>query len=208
MSFSVDGSIGSLTKFAPDQLRAIFTNGLGYASPNRFEVELPKIDRMRKPDGSSVSDTTESIDRVMLCTAAGIPGKTIDTVDRQFGGENYKIAVGHSMQDVALTFYLDNTYMMKNYFQEWQECVVNQGAKDAIYAGYYTNYVQDVTIRQYTKNGRRVYAVKLIDAYPTAVNTIELNNQLQTAVGEVTVNLTYRTYEPEQEKEGLLDLIG
>ena len=196
----LDG-LNSATKFSPDRFRAAVTVGLGIASSNRFEIELPTINKMVKVNGEKVEDYTTSEDRVMLCTAAQLPGKQISTTNRGIGIEQQAIATGHTMPEVNLTFYLTNTYSMKHYFQEWQECITSQDPDNAQYVGYYSNYAdgKEVRIRQYSRNARRVYSVKLIDAYPTNVSVIEYNNQAQAAAAELTVSLAYRTYTPDRE---------
>jgi hypothetical protein len=198
------GQVGSVTKFAPDRFRSQFEIGLGYSSPNRFEVALPNINGMKKPDGSEISDDTTTGElRNMLCTAANIPGKNLETTTRQIGIEKRQIVTGHAMPNVLLTFYLTNTYSMKNYWDLWQSCCTSQDENGAMFVGYATNYVMDITLKQYTKNARKSYTVHLIDAYPINVNQIQLNNQPQSAVGEVTVELTYRTFVNDRSTGGL-----
>ena len=199
------GDIGnaaeSALKFSPDRFRGAVTLGLGLAPNNRFEVQMPSINNMLRVDGSRVEDYTTNEDRTMLCTAGSIPGRSIETQSRGIGIDQQTVATGHTMGDVSFTFYLTNTYSMKNYFEEWQSCITSIDPSKANHVGYYDNYAvgKTVLVRQYTRNNRRVYAVKLHDVYPTAVSTIELNNQAQTQALELTVTMTYRTYEPERE---------
>ena len=204
---AMDGLV-SVTKFAPDRFRAQFEIGLGYASPNRFEVELPDITFMNKVDGSSTNDTSDKEMRNMLCTAMNMPGKTIQTVDRQIGIQKTAVAVGHAMPNVMLTFYLTNSYSMKNYFDEWHQCVTSQDENGAMNVGYYSNYIKDIVLKQYTKNARRSYEITLIDAYPISVNQIQFSNQPQTQIAEVTVEIAYRTFVTERTKSGLGALGG
>jgi hypothetical protein len=42
-----------------------------------------------------------------------------------------------------------------------------------------------------------VMRINLIDAFPISMSAIELNNQPQTAVSELTVALSYRTYDED-----------
>jgi hypothetical protein len=198
------GAIESVSKFAPDRFRATITNGLGMASQSRFEVDFPSIGGMVKVSGGSVNDQSTSDDRNILCAAAGIPGKQINVMQRGLGVENQQIANGHTMPEVSFSFYLTNSYVMREYFERWMQCVTSQEADKAQHVGYYYNYVKDVKVRQYTRNARKSYTIELIDAYPTNVATIELNSQLQTAPMEMTVSMTYRTYKTTAEKGGLI----
>ena len=190
----------SASKFAPDRFRGTIMAQLGMASSNKWTVEWPKINNMQFPVAGATRDFSNSEDKNLLCTAAGIPGKQIQTTTRQLGGENLPVAVGHTMPEVTFSYYLTNSYEMRQYFQEWMNGITHQpgkGGKNAdkpTFAGYFTEYARDVKVRQYTRNGRRVYDVKLHDAFPTNLSTIELNNQLQSAAHEFTVSIAYRTY--------------
>lgn len=196
---TIGKSLNSASKFAPDRFRADLTVALGLASPNRFEVKFPDINGMAKPHGGSAKDrTSNSEERNVFCTAAGLPGKQLNVSQRILGAEQRPVVFGHAMPEVQFSFYLTNTYNMRHYFQEWMECCSSQDPNLPQNIGFYKEYTKDVRIRQYTRNGRRVYEAKLIDAFPTNISTIEVNNQLQGAAHEFTVSMAYRTYTTDQ----------
>lgn len=197
------GAANSVSKFAPDRFRATIMNGRGLASASRFEVHLPSIGGMQKVSGGSVKDKSTSDDRNVLCVAANIPGTTINTVQRQYTMEPKMMANGYSNSDCTMTFYLTNTYVMREYFERWQQCIVMKGEKEkqvennlaAFYrGGSGQTYQRDIKISQYSRNARRSYTCKLIDAYPVSISQIELNSQLQTAASEFTVTWSYRMF--------------
>lgn len=199
MPVSSRGAVESASKFAPDRFRATIMNGLGLASASRFEVTFPNISGMQKVAGGSINDNSTSDDRNLLCAAAGIPGKSINTITRGSAFENTPIAAGHTLPPVNFTFYLTNVYTMREYFHRWMQCVTSHAESNADVeygncTGYFKNYVKDVKVVQYTRNARKAYSVKLVDAYPTDVSVIELNSQAQSAPAEVTVSMTYRSY--------------
>ena len=194
------GAANSASKFAPDRFRGTIMAQLGMAAQNKWTVEWPKINGMQFPVSGATRDFSNSEDKNLLCTAAGIPGKQIQTTQRIMGAETVPVAVGHTMPEISFSYYLTNSYEMRQYFQEWMNAVTHQPGKGGkghdkpAFAGYFREYVRDVKVRQYTRNGRRVYDVKLHDAFPTNLSTIELNNQLQSAAHEFTVSIAYRTY--------------
>lgn len=201
MSFfgEVGDAVESVSKFAPDRFRADLTVALGLATANKYSVNFPDINGMPKPHRGSAKDwMSNSSERNTFCTAAGLPGKQIQVAQRVLGGQITPVAFGHTMPEVQFTWYLTNTYNMRHYFQEWMECVTSQGTNEPHNVGYFNNYTRDVKVRQYTRDGRRVYEVKLIDAFPTNISTIELNNQLQNAAHEFTCSMAYRTYTTDQ----------
>ena len=211
MSELLDGLVGganSATQFAPDRFRAMVMNQSGMASQSRWEVELPKISSMRKVTGGKVKDPTNSEDRNLLCVAANVPGKQLQTTPRGYSIENKQVVNGHTLTPVSMTFYLTNSYVMREYFERWMQCITNHGEKgkenSANLVAYRDNYTQDVRLRQKTRAGRRAYTTKLIDAFPTAISAIELNSQLQTQAMELTVEFSYRMYWTEQDREGFV----
>ena len=204
---ALDGLV-SVTKFAPDRFRGSVMNQFGLASPSRFEVIFPDIRDMKTVGGESIRDPSNTEDRHIFCTAAGMPGKNVTSTNKGIGIENQMIVNGHQMPEVSFSFYLTNTYTMRDYFEEWMRCITSQNPEQTQFVGYYDNYVKDVKVIQYTRNARKAYTVELIDAYPTNIGTIEFNNQLQTAVAEVTITMTYRTYKTRDEKESIGDIIG
>lgn len=198
------GAAESVTKFAPDRFRATMMNNFGLASPSRFEVEFPKITGLQKPGGGTINDKTTSEDRNLLCVAAGMPSKNLSTTNRGYGIENQAIVTGHSFPEVSFSFYLTNTYSMREYFERWMQACSSAGVDEAQYVGYYggeNGYAsKDIRVRAYTRNARRAYTVDLINCFPTSCNTIEFNSAPQTAAHEMTVSIAYRTYKTKQEK--------
>jgi hypothetical protein len=186
--------------FAPDRFRATMGNNLGVQSPNRFQVKFPNISGLSKPGGGSVRDKTNGEDRALFCTAAGMPGKQIQSTVRAYGIENQMVANGHTMPEVTFTFYLANTMAMREYFERWMQAITDQEHDKKQFVGYYDEYSKyDVEVAAYTKVGLRGYTVKLINCFPTAINEVQFNNQLSTAPNEMSVSIAYRTYKTTQE---------
>ena len=203
-------SLESVSKFAPDRFRATMTNNFGLASQSRFEVEFPNISGLVKPNGGAINDKTTSEDRNLLCVAAGMPSKSLNTVNRGYGIENQMVVTGHSFPEVSFSFYLTNTYSIREYFERWMQACSSQEQDKQQFVGYYggtdakgnpTGYAaKDIRVRAYTRNGRRAYTVDLINCFPTSCNTIEFNSAPQNAAHEMTVSIAYRTYKTTQEK--------
>lgn len=197
------GAASSVSKFAPDRFRATIMNGRGLSSASRFEVSLPSIGGMQKVGGGSINDKSTSDDRNLLCVAANIPGSQISGVQRPYSIEPRQYANGYTNSDCTMTFYLTNTYIMRDYFERWMQCIVDRGEKNnmntANMAAFYRSgsgqsYQKDIKIVQYSRDARKSYSVKLIDAYPMNVSQIELNSQLQTQASEFTVTWGYRMF--------------
>jgi len=53
-----------------------------------------------------------------------------------------------------------------------------------------------------------VYAVRLIDAFPTAVNSIDLSNENADSVASVTVTMTYKRFVTEEPVRSMINSIS
>jgi hypothetical protein len=136
--------------------------------------------------------------------------------------EFQKVAYGYAVDDVSLTFYALNDYGTRKYFDSWRNIVLNE---DANIAGYKKEYAKDVKIHQLRKpiknlgfgagpikvniglGAGSVYSVRLKDAFPTTIQAIELNNDLDGLV-QVTVQLSYTNWETTSSGQGWIQATG
>jgi hypothetical protein len=188
-----------MSKYNTEKLRSLIEESNGLASPNRFSVELPDVSGMTSPNALSDVIAPVGMENVsILCTSAQMPGKQLNVMSREIGIGTKSVANGQVFTAVNLSFYLTNKYEIRKYFQHWMNCVVTQDENDAMYAGYYNNYVKDVTIHQLKRGSdlesESVYSVTLVNAFPTKMELLQLNNQAQTTAMEMTVSLAYKTY--------------
>ncbi|MDB4372908.1 hypothetical protein N9Z53_03940 [Mariniblastus sp.] len=184
-----------------DGLKAAASKGQGFARSNAFQVTLP-----------SLNSGYDSRELNVLCSNVNLPGRQIMTQERLIGIKGRKMPNGFASDDINMTFYVMNNFTIKEYFEEWQQRVVNQNTFEI---GYPTDYAKDVTISQ-LKRGMALdlpidkffgfnididiatrdsisYTCKLLDAFPTTMNSIELNNELDGLV-QLQVQLSYRNW--------------
>lgn len=184
-----------------DQLKSVASKSRGFASANQFMVTLPSLGRY------------DTRDLNILCSNVNMPGRQILTQERLIGIKGRKMPNGFASDDVNMTFYVMNDYKVKEYFEEWQQSTISQ---DTYEIAYPDSYCRDVRIAQLKKgmafdfpidkifginidvdlrtNDSIVYETKLLDAFPTTLNAIELNNELDGLV-QLSVQLSYRNWE-------------
>ena len=179
-----------------DQLKSVVSKGRGFASANQFMVTLPSL------GGYDTRDLN------VLCTNVNMPGRQIMTQERLIGIKGRKMPNGFASDDVSMTFHVMNDYTIKKYFEEWQNKVISQ---DSFEVAYTNEYAEDVTITQLKKGtafdfpidkifgldpnfiDKKVYQVKLLDAFPTTMNAIEFNNE-QDGLVKLNVQLSYKNW--------------
>lgn len=185
-----------------DQLKGVASKGQGFARANAFRVILPSF-------GDAKYNSNELN---ILCTNVNLPGRQIMTQERLIGPKGVKMPTGFVSDDISMTFYVMNDYSIREYFEEWQNRVINQNTFEI---GYNNEYAQDVTIAQLKRGvaldlpidkffglnvdidirsaDSKAYECKLLGAYPTTMNQIELNNELDGLV-QLNVQLSYRNW--------------
>jgi len=213
-----------------DQLKSLASSKLGFARTNQFLVELPTtfsgtggfLGQLTTLLTSGVGLGSGGGDLNILCASATLPGKQIITHDRRIGMEFQKVAYGYAVDDVTLTFYALNDYGVRKYFDEWKGIILNENGN---IAGYKKDYVKDIKIHQLRKpiknigtnagpikvniglGGGSVYSVRLIDAFPTTIQAIELNNDMDGLV-QISVQMSYTNWEPVSSGQGWIQASG
>ncbi len=190
-----------------DDLKALASVKLGFARPNNFLVTLPADFGV---DGRELN---------ILCSNATIPGKQILTSERRIGMETQRMAYGYAVSEVSMTFYLMNDYGVKKYFDNWRTAVIDENVFDIRYKNEYQRPVQIHQLRKplvgFSKQlgpfrpnigigGGTVYSCKLIDAFPTTFNAIELSNELDGLL-QYTVSLSYTNSEVDTSPQNFLN---
>lgn len=198
-----------------EELKTISNAKLGFARNNQFMVELPKIGQGGGFGGflgsllplpaipGIVEGTPTTRDMNILCSNVSLPGKQILTTDRRVGMEMSKVAYGYAVPEVSMTFYLMNDYGVKNYFDAWVDTMLDQDAGTTKYKDKYEHPIVIHQLRRpltgVSKNigplslnlgigGGSVYICELEQAFPTTINAIDLNNELD---GLVQLNVSF-----------------
>ncbi len=188
-----------------EELKGSISKSGGVARSNLFRVQLPVI------PGSTM--TMRDIN--LICKDVNLPGRQVTSMERTIGGVTSKVAYGQLSDDISLTFTVMNDYGIRKYFEAWQKLAVDPITLEP---GYKTDYSKEVTITQMQKTGlsdykrkfttnifgadlsleinidrpeeTAIYNCTLINAYPTTMNAIQLNNEANGLV-ELNVQLSY-----------------
>ena len=176
-----------------DDFKSLVSSKGGLARSNLFSVTFPTI-----PGGSP---TNREIN--LLCKDIILPGRQITTRERTIGLTTRKMAYGYLVDDVSMTFHVMNDYGIKEYFEAWQNLAVDQ---DTYEVGYKSDYAKEIVINQIRKGSgssvlttnqlfddQIVYSCKLLEAFPTTINSIQLNNELD-GILELNVQLSYTNW--------------
>ena len=149
---------GSITNFISS-----FQNDL--ARPNRFDVNIPIPLTLIQYRNISQRLT-------FRCENANLPGRTISTTDQKIYNIVEKFPNQTSYQDMDMTFIVGGDMAEKQFFDAWLELINPTTNFNFKYKG---DYATSVTINQYDVNNNLTYTIELVDAFPIAINQMDLD---------------------------------
>tara|TARA_R110002096_G_scaffold59161_2_gene148562 strand:- start:2671 stop:3363 length:693 start_codon:yes stop_codon:yes gene_type:complete len=189
-----------------DSLKGVINKRGGLAKANKFAIVMtPPTNTLLNLDiaehvrnalsgsfglGDLVNDPR---DIALLCENASLPGRQISTMDYASMQDWFtsKIPTGYLSEAVTFSFHLTGDYYIRKMFDRWQESIVSTKSR---MVSYEAEYYSDVNIQQLDQNGVPIYGIKLINAFPTTVSAIVLDNNSADATQRLTVSLSYEDY--------------
>ena len=186
----VDPAIANGAKNITDKLSSLLRHKKGFtldkvmanvkndfARPNLFEVHIDKV-----------AHASQEAFRIN-CYQAQIPGTNIATLDRDVGFR--APAYQKLFADTILGFYSSGDLRELQFFQAWIDKIVNPKNN---HFGYYSDYTGRVRIKQLTRKGNLIGTWTLHDAFPKAVDPIQLDYGTTDTIMTVNVTMTYRHF--------------
>jgi len=149
---------GSIADF-----KASFNTDL--ARPSRFDVNVPiPIGLLPyRQIGRTLS---------MRCENAELPGRSISTTTMKIYGVEEKFPYQTTYNDISLTFIVGDNMAEKKFFDAWLNWInptINYNLK------YKSDYAVALTVNQYNVKNELSYSVTMLDAFPIAVNQLDLD---------------------------------
>ena len=105
----------------------------------------------------------------MMCDSVNLPGMTNGTTDIRLFGENREVPYMPIYPSLELSFISDRKMIIKQYFEQWSNAVVDKTTRAV---GYYSNYVKQLDIVVTDKEGKSIYCARVFEAYPKAIQDI------------------------------------
>ena len=150
----------SISKF-----RSTFQKDL--ARPNRFDVFIPIPVPLLPYYSSGASQLS------LRCEQSELPSRALATADRKIGSVPVqKFPYLSLYNDINLTFLVSGDMTEKLFFDAWLN-IINPTSNFNF--NYKKDYCTEIVIRQYDMSNNLTYDVLLIDAYPIAVNQLDLD---------------------------------
>jgi hypothetical protein len=160
-----------------------------------FKSTIQQENNLSKSNRFELSISKSGLNVSFLCESCSLPGRQINTNEFFTWNKQQKNVYGYMNDDVTLTFHLTNAYSLKRYIEDWINEIIDI---NRYRAGYYDDYVRDITISQLDHKDKPIYTVVLFDAHPITMNSIELSNASDNATNKITTVFYYRNYREER----------
>jgi hypothetical protein len=166
-----------------DFLGKVRTEDLARAS--RFEIHI------KGPSGLG-ADRHVSI----LCEEASVPGLIIPLTQVKIGNwtESRVNGVEYFGDTASFTFYCDNNWDVRAYFEDWMGRVATNPLSKEV--GFYDNYKGSLSVHTLGRDDERTGEWELMEVYPRTISLTPLTSASDT-VNRVTVTFTYKYWKSD-----------
>ena len=201
-----------------NRFRAAISKGEGVARPSRFlvRVNLPQgginLQGIFQNQEQSTTDTelgrlqgtrqalasqNQEIGREigLMCEAVQLPDRTINTNPYRHYGPTYNVPSIAQYADVTMTFIGDKFLRLRQFFETWQNLVIDSVTNNT---GYYDDYVAPIDIFQLGSfdelNDRDsvTYGIRMFECYPVSIGTVDYSYGANNDYVKINVTFTYR----------------
>lgn len=165
-----------------DNLRAIISQSNGVAKGNKYRVSLL--------DGDSNKLN-------ILCDSINFPGRQITTQDYLTNMKTRKMPYAFENEDITITFLLGNDWYAWDYLKDWQNSIINKidGVSVDYTVNFRSQYTRQVTIDHLDDNNNIRKTIKIFNAFPTSLNSIELSNASENTALRCTATFSYDNWD-------------
>jgi hypothetical protein len=177
-------------------LKKFKSNVTDVARPNRFWVALGDpanaIITSGADNNASLSPWKEYHE--FLAKSASLPGRTIGNIEINWQGMKYNIAGDPTFDDITLTFINNYEWDLRSFFENWLEVMAQMDSNERSQPGAYKSDV--IQLQQLGRTSSDVLATyRLIGAYPVTIAAIDLSQDSNDSMEEISVTLKYDYFE-------------
>lgn len=194
-----------MSGFNVQEFRSVIESKKGLMRNNRFLVSIPSPRKLRGKLGTSERDME------LFCKAAPLPGIGILTQDiyRYGYGPIERMPYGTVFNDVMLEFYIDADSMVRGWFRNWINLIVNPSMGQGIDTenkvtgfksyefSYKEDYQVDIRITAFSPEGKAAINVVICDAYPNYIGETHQSWEDKNTNMVTPISFTYRDWYEE-----------
>jgi hypothetical protein len=146
-------------------------------------------------------------DMYLLCESVTIPGRQIATQEHFTDMKAIKKPYAYMNEDVNMVFHLTNDMYIWNFFNSWQESIINVNGNRAI--SFLDDIGSEVLIQIMGNTDYiPIKTIKLKNAYPTTLGSVELSNTAENQTLRCNISMAYEDWEEVGAVDGFANLAG
>lgn len=180
--------------------------GRGIATPNRYKIRIyPPRGIQQFAEISGVSpfavfgqyQSTANIINMnglidIMAAQVSLPSRMLELMEVRTYGPKQKLPFGVSATEtVSMLFLSSSWYAERHYFELWQSIIANFRSNTMNYPNEYLGRVEIITL---DREGNEGYKVMLEEAFPSAVQQIDLSYSTNNTPVYTPVSWSYRNW--------------
>ena len=133
----------------------------------------------------------------LVCESVSLPAKSLASVPHDIYGPPREMPYRETFTESALSFYLDDEFTVKYFFDIWQANIVSPTTNNV---NYWDNYTSSITIDRLSNeatdmlNSNSTYKIELLEAYPSAVGEVQLGHAMGSDILKLSVTFKYKRW--------------
>jgi hypothetical protein len=147
-------------------------------------------------ESDRMQSSNPSVSRYLAlqCESAELPGRTLETADARIYGPSFKVPYRMQYSETTLTFICTNEFYERKLFERWMDAIIPPDTNNARFPkSTASRYLTNIRVIQYDDIVRQIYAVDLIDAFPTGISPQALSWG-DDAFHRLSVQFSYQKY--------------
>ena len=160
-----------------------------FAKGNKYNVTIAP------PSFLSTSNIPNTLR--LVCETVSLPAKSLASVPHDIYGPPREMPYRETFTESALSFYLDDEFTVKYFFDTWQANIVSPTTNNV---NYWDNYTSSITIDRLSNeatdmlNSDSTYKIELLEAYPSAVGEVQLGHAMGSDILKLSVTFKYKRW--------------
>lgn len=152
------------------------------AKPYNYEVRILGGNQGVVPDAPA--------DVMFNCSSVTLPGGNMSiTQNRRYTlGQPNQLPTGKFFTEVTLGFYESEYEKEKRYFSEWMNKIYDKNSKTF---EFYRNFVKNIQVIQYDRQGKITYECLMIDCFPSNISPLDKSYGATDQVAQFNVGLQF-----------------
>lgn len=186
-----------------DDFKSAFVGGGARANLFRCRLYWPNAEIAGDADAIYGANAPELLQQFMIKSAA-LPGSTIGMIEVPFRGRMLKVSGDRTYEDFSCTIVNDNNFAIRNAVERWHDAIsgnVSNVSGRGTDAASFDTYTANIEVQQLGRDGNVIKTYRMIGAWPTTVDPIDVSYESADTIEEFGVTFAYQWFESDTTSE-------